>query len=158
MRNATRKRHRPGLPYNEPPTAGAELSSSAVVLEHCRRVPATTLPHTRPEVPGCDFRSKHIPKVKRRAASNASRSHVARSRRFASPSPWRLNCFFGVSLRIRMDHINKQWLWLRSPNPMWQGVSKRSNDLTKIVTRPGELARKCAGCVKLDSSHASVWG
>ena len=65
MRNATRKRHRPGLPYNEPPTAGAELSSSAVVLEHCRRVPATTLPHTRPEVPGCDFRSKHIPKVKR---------------------------------------------------------------------------------------------
>ena len=26
------------------------------------------------------------------------------------------------------------WLWLRSPNPMWQGVSKRSNDLTRTLT------------------------
>ena len=36
------------------------------------------------------------------------------------------------------------WLWLRSPNPMWHGVSKRSNDLTMSAGFDQPYARMSA--------------
>ena len=49
------------------------------------------------------------------------------------------------------------WLWLRSPNPMWQGVSKRSNDLTYFFANNNKYSTEWAACDRvLQDTHARV--